>query len=160
MISSRSIACAFILNLYHYSFSIADVAYPPSVCVTGDVQELYDNQRDPRLVMGNYQEFNSNATYDEDLVDTSVPIYRHINFASETNTVKDVYLYRVSQVGDEGGWVIAPELPLDSTSTVSVYLTCFQSSLFDCQYTKWFWAYNKYEYAIPTLKVIGGECSC
>jgi hypothetical protein len=129
------------------------------VCVLGDVQEQYNSTRDPRVLMGNYLEFNSsNVTYDEDVVDTSVPIYEHINFAEETGTDKQIYLFKVNDVGDSGGWVLSATLPLSGVD-ISVYMTCFQESLFDCLYSKWFWGYNKYEYAIPTLKVNGGECA-
>jgi len=125
----------------------------------GDVQADYDSSRDPRVLMGNYQEYISNATYDEDVVDTTVPIYEHINFANETGTGEDVYLFKVKEVGDDGGWVLSPTLPLESTDLISVYLTCFQSSLFDCVYNKWYWGYDKYEYPIHTLKVNGGQCA-
>ena len=156
----RTITTTLALFLCNLSLNTADVVYPPSVCVLGDVQEEYDSSRDPRVLMGNYLELSSsNGTYDQDLVDTSVPVYEHINFAEETGTDKQIYLFKVKNVGDDGGWVLSATLPLEGVD-ISVYLTCFQESLFDCLYTKWFWGYDKYEYAIPTLKVNGGECAC
>ena len=150
-----------IINLF--ILCLSDVIYPPEVCIIGDTQADYDSQRDPRTLMGTYTEIDyTGLTFDEKIVDTSAPIYEHVYSANNTaDQGNQQYLFKVKEIGSDGnqfGWSLSETLPLDG-ETMTIFLTCFQDSLFDCKYTKWFWGYNKYEYAIPTLKVLGGECA-
>ena len=128
-------------DVIHYTLGI-EVIYPNEVCVNGDVQADYETARDPRTLMGTYTKLNmSGLTFDESIVDISAPIYQH----------------EYEGVGTSG-WSLSETLPLTCQAVV-VFLTCFEDNLFDCQYYKWWWGYNKYEYSIPFLKVMGNECN-
>eukprot|EP01084_Bolivina_argentea_P218459 370726_1 len=147
-----------LLEILCISNSISNVIYPPTVCVIGDVQADYDQQRDPRTLMGTYTSFDpTGIQIDEQVVDISTPIYKHSFFGETGDVAQDQYLFKAKGIGATNGWALSETLP-DSVSTVTVLLTCFQDSLFDCIYNKWFWGYNQYAYPIPTLKVLGGDC--
>eukprot|EP01084_Bolivina_argentea_P207976 354734_1 len=148
-----------LLCIIQISSILCNIIYPGSVCLIGDVQADYDSQRDPRTLMGTYRRITaSGVEFDEEIVDTSAPIYEHSYFGNDTGEVaQDQYLFKAKGIGATNGWALSETLP-DSVSTVTVLLTCFQDSLFDCIYNKWFWGYNKYQYPIPAFKVLGGDC--
>eukprot|EP01084_Bolivina_argentea_P264213 447470_1 len=129
-----------LLCVIDISSILCNVIYPSSVCVIGDVQADYDSQRDPRPLMGTYRRITaSGEEFDEEIVDISAPIYEHSYFGNDTGEVaQNQYLFKVKDIGETNGWALSETLPV-STSTVSVFLTCFQDSLFDCIYNKWFW---------------------
>ena len=150
----------FIISSISASSSII---YPKRVCVIGDVQADYSSARDPRTLMGTYTQLDDiNSTFDESIVDTSSPIYEHVyqGVVTGEQQKKTQYLFKVRDIGTDGsstGWSLSETLPI-SGQVVTVFLTCFEDSLFDCIYNQWFWGYDKREYAIPTLKVLGGQC--
>ena len=153
------ITCLIIKAL----LSSSEVIYPNKVCVIGDVQADYNPQRDPRTLMGTYVEIDDTGlTFDETIVDTSAPIYEHIYQGNITSDqANNQYLFKVQNIGADGassGWSLSETLPVVG-ETVTVFLTCFEDSLFKCVYNQWFWGYNKCKYAIPTLKVLAGQCS-
>eukprot|EP01084_Bolivina_argentea_P134971 237921_1 len=142
---------------------------PVSVCLIGDVQAQYDQQYDPRTLMGTYTMINKTGlTLDEEIVDTTTPIYKHSHYFNSTQVEfldqheylfsSYEYLFKAKHIGEGNGWVISDTLPTGSDSA-RIRFTCFQESLFNCIYYKWFGGYNSYEYSIPKIKVLGGDCT-
>ena len=112
--------------------------------------------RDPRTLMGTYTKINNitinGLDLDTSIVDTSAPIYQHIP-EIDIDTGSASFIFKAIEVG----WVISKTIPaLGETATAD--MTCFEDDLFDCQYYKWYWGYNQYEYSIPTIKIMGDEC--
>eukprot|EP01084_Bolivina_argentea_P288943 496040_1 len=131
------------------------VNYPNAVCVIGDVQAQYDSSRDPRTLMGTYHAINRSIAFDEQIVDTSAPIYEHFYFGNNTGDVgQQQYLFKIKK---PVGWALSETLP-EPEVTITVFLTCFSSSLFDCGYDRWWWGYNKFDYRMDEMEVKGGEC--
>eukprot|EP01083_Nonionella_stella_P273823 929138_1 len=131
------------------------VGYPNAVCVIGDVQAQYDSSRDPRTLMGTYHAINRSIAFDEQIVDTSAPIYEHFYFGNNTGDVgQQQYLFKIKK---PVGWALSETLP-EPEVTITVFLTCFSSSLFDCGYDRWWWGYNKFDYRMDEMEVKGGEC--
>ena len=158
--------CCLLLLISIIIFNISSsVIYPRSVCVIGDVQADYSNTRDPRTLMGTYNQINqniyNNLIFDESIVDISSPIYQHIyDGVVSSQQQKTQYLFKVKDIGADGkskGWSLSEILPITDQPFIA-FLTCFEDSLFDCVYNQWFWGYDKREFAIPTLKVLGGPC--
>eukprot|EP01083_Nonionella_stella_P261638 890589_1 len=118
-----------------------------AVCVIGDVQGNYDSSCDPRTLMGTYTSIsNSGKAFDEQFMDISSYDPRQ-------------YLFKIKE---PTGWVLSESLPqtdINITSTVSA--TCFEDSLLDCGYDKWFWGYNRsdHEVTVETMHVLEGQCS-
>ena len=122
-------------------------------------------QRDPRTLMGTYSKLDDNTinalTLNTTLIDPSAPIYQHtyqINYTFSGS--KSQYLFKANNIGAGGvstGWCLSEDLP-EINEVTTVFMTCFEENLFDCQYNQWYWGYDKYQYSIPTVKVMGNEC--
>ena len=116
----------------------------------------YCRERDPRTLFGTYNKIDDigNYTFDTSLIDQSIPIYQHTTEINPDDDATKSYIFKIINVG----FVLSETLPLEGT-TITVFMTCFEDNLFECQYYKWYWGYNKYEFSIPKVKVMGNQCS-
>ena len=149
---------SFVL-IYYLTNLINNVQCVPSqVCVIGDVQSKYESQRDPRSLMGTYtiSIISNTSILDDEVVDVDSPIYEHHLYGNLTKSESEPiqYLFKVKTVG----WALSETLPVKGT-TITVFLTCFKEDLFECKENRWYWGYDKYDYPIGPLKVLGGPCN-
>ena len=107
--------------------------------------------RDPRLLMGTYNEDIDIPPIVSDFqdVDYSQPVYVHSKYGETDSN----YIFKVSDVG----WVVSEEAPGIAEES-SIKLTCFEDNIFICDTYAWYWGYNTSIHSICTLKITTGQC--
>ena len=98
--------------------------------------------------MGRYDVINSADLTLISTVNLSVPIYEHISYGGNEKR----YLFHMKTIG----WTVSNAIPSDYT--FGIYLTCFQTDLFNCIYDEWYWDYNKRDNPINTMKILRNPC--
>ena len=86
--------------------------------------------RDPRTLLGTYTilKTSSISSIDTSLIDIFFPIYQHIPEIDADGDAFTVYIFKSVDVG----FVLSETLPVIGNA-VTVFMTCFEIDIFQCQ---------------------------